>query len=88
MTTPATTTTAAADAPQPVAKVGSRLRGMVSRAKDKAKDQVTQRVRAKKGHESEDEDSGDSESSSSDDDEEPPAPPPRRYPRRMEQVED
>ncbi|ELR25118.1 TBC domain containing protein [Acanthamoeba castellanii str. Neff] len=88
MTTPATMTTAAADAPQPVAKVGSRLRGMVSRAKDKAKDQVTQRVRARKGHESEDEDSGDSESSSSDDDEERPAPPPRRYPRRMEQVED
>jgi hypothetical protein len=85
MTTPA----AAADAPQPVAKVGSRLRGMVSRAKDKAKDQVTQRVRAMKGYESEDEDeaSGDSDSSSSDE-EEPPAPPPRRYPRRMEQVED
>ena len=63
---------------------------MVSRAKDKAKDQVTQRVRAMKGHESEDEDEDEdsSDSESSDEEEEPPAPPPRRYPRRMEQVED
>jgi hypothetical protein len=76
---PAATTT---DLPQ---TKGSKLRGMVNRAKDKAKDQVAQRVLAKiatRGHESEDEDSDET------DERKLAPPPPRRRPPRMEQVDD